>query len=136
VVSSIGLSSTALLAALVAVHSLPDWSWLIGGLLALHAISSILVVRARLERRAGTKTQFLTRCGWAFQGLLGCFAFGLAASGNHGLAAPIGFSFLVNIVELVRLRTSGALSEPLRRVGFRALSASLAHSALSVAVLW
>jgi hypothetical protein len=58
-VSSLGLSSTALLAALVAVRSLPDWSWLIGGLLALHAIASILVVRARLERRAGAKT-------WAF----------------------------------------------------------------------
>jgi hypothetical protein len=136
IVSSLGLASTGLLAALVAARSLPDWSWLVCGFLALHAISSILVVRTRLELRAGAKTHMFAGWAWAFQGMLGCAAIALVSFGSRSLAAPIGFTIFTSVLELVRLRSSSTLSEPLRRVGFRALGASLAHSALSVAVLW
>jgi hypothetical protein len=136
IVSSLGLSSTGLLAALVAARGLPDWSWLVCGFLALHTLASILVVRTRLELRAGAKPTTFAGWAWAFQGMLVCAAIGLVISGSPDLAAPIGLTILVSALELARLRTSGALSEPLRHVGFRALAASLGHSALSVAVLW
>jgi hypothetical protein len=93
-------------------------------------------VRTRLELRAGAKTRLFAGWAWAFQGILGCVAIGLVISRNPGLAAPVGFTIFTSALELARLRTSGALSEPLRHVGFRALGASLAHSALSVAELW
>ena len=136
IVSSIGLAGTGLLAAVVAERSLPDWSWLVSGFLALHAIASILVVRTRLELRAGAKSRIFAGWAWVFQGMLGCGAIGLAISGRPTLTAPIGFTIFVSSLELRRLRSSGALSEPLQRVGFRALGASLVHSALCVAVLW
>jgi hypothetical protein len=136
VVSSLGLGSSAFLAALVAVRGLPEWSWILYGLLTLHAIAQILIVRTRLEMRAGAKTRAIARWSWAFQGVLGCVVIGAALSGTPWLAAPAAITILVSVFELTRLRSPGALSEPLRRVGFRALGASLAHSALSVAVLW
>jgi hypothetical protein len=63
-------------------------------------------------------------------------AAGLAITNRWGLAAALAVSILVSVFELLRLRSPVVLSEPLRRVGFRALGASMAHSAVSVAVLW
>jgi hypothetical protein len=136
IVSSLGLTSTGLLAALVAVRSLPDWSWLLCGLLALHATASIVVVRTRLELRSGARAQTLARWAWALQVALGCLAVWLVLCGRPGLALVVGFTAVVGTAEMLRLRSPGALAEPLREVGFRALGASLAHSAFSVVVLW
>jgi hypothetical protein len=63
-------------------------------------------------------------------------AAGLAIANRWGLAAAVAVSILITGFELLRLRSPVVLSEPLRRVGFRALTASLGHSAVSVAVLW
>ncbi len=52
------------------------------------------------------------------------------------LALPLWFSAAANGVDLVRLIGAQLPSEPLRRVGFRALTVSLLHGALTVAVLW
>jgi hypothetical protein len=63
-------------------------------------------------------------------------AAGLAIANRWGLAAAVAVSILVSVFELWRLRSPVVLSEPLRRVGFRALTTSPGHSAVSVAVLW
>ncbi len=136
VLSSLGLASTGLLAALVTARGLPDWSLLLSGLLALHAISSILVVRTRLELRSGAKAHVVLRAAWVFQIVVGSIAAGLATFGQPGLAAVVALTVFVAAFELLQLRSPEALAEPLRRVGFRALGTSLAHSAFSVAVLW
>jgi hypothetical protein len=136
IVSGLGLTSTGLLAALVAARSLPDWAWLLCALLAAHAIGSILVVRTRLELRAGRKVQAIARWAWMYQIGMVFVAAGLAITNRWGLAAALAVSILVSVFELLRLRSPVVLSEPLRRVGFRALGASMAHSAVSVAVLW
>jgi hypothetical protein len=134
--SSVGLASSGLLAALVGVRDLPAWSWLLCGLLALHAIASILVVRSRLEQRSGSRAGLIRTWAWTVLAIQGCLAIALLLREEPGLALVIGFSTVVNALELWRLRSRGALAEPLTRVGFRTLGASLAHSIFTVAVLW
>jgi hypothetical protein len=136
VVSSLGLASSGLLAALVAARELPAWSWLLCGVLALHGIASILVVRARLELRAGSKKPSLFRLAWLVQMGIAGVAIALAVWGRPALGAAVAFSAVASAFELARLRSRAALVEPLRRVGFRALGVSLAHGALTVAALW
>jgi hypothetical protein len=136
IVSSLCLTSMGLLAALVAARTLPDWAWLLCALLAAHAIGSILVVRTRLELRTGRKVQAIARWAWTYQVGMMFVAAGLAIANRWGLAAAVAVSILVSVFELLRLRSPAVLSEPLRRVGFRALTTSLGHSAVSVAVLW
>jgi hypothetical protein len=135
VVSSLGLGATALLAALIGARGLPEWSWLLWALLGVHAIASVLVVRARLEFRARAGSG-ITRWAWAFQIALAAAAAALAFSGNADLAAVIGLSAAVSAFELVRLGSRRHLAEPLTRVGFRTLGTSLAHSAVAIAALW
>jgi hypothetical protein len=139
IVSSMGLGTTALLGALISVREVPAWSWWLWVLLVLHGIASILVVHARLELRAGSRARAAAaalRRAWLFQAVLAIAAVGLLFSGMRLMAAPIAFSALVSGIELLRLRSPRNLSEKLTHVGFRALGASLAHSALTVAVLW
>jgi hypothetical protein len=157
-VSTAGLTSTGLLGALVAVRGLPAWSWLLCGLLALHAVASILVVRTRLELRVGRRVAgagpwpaagsppaqssavfngaLVQKWAWAVLALVAAVAVALGGAGLWGLAAVIGTTAAVNAFEMWRLLRGGALGEPLQRVGFRALGTSLLHSALTVAVLW
>jgi hypothetical protein len=133
--SSTGLTASGLLAALVAARDLPGWSWLLCALLGSHAIASILVVRTRLELRSGSPAR-MRRKAWAVQTALAGLAIALANSGEPGLGAVAGFSAFVNALELVRLRSREKQAEPLRRVGFRTLGTSLAHSVFTVAALW
>jgi hypothetical protein len=57
-------------------------------------------------------------------------------TGRQGIAAAVAVSAIAGGLELFRLRSHDAWSEPLRRVGLRALGTSIAHSAVSIAVLW
>jgi hypothetical protein len=51
-------------------------------------------------------------------------------------ALPFLLSIVVNSAELYGLKRAGSLDEPLKRVGYRALSASIVHMAVTVAALW
>lgn len=133
--SSAGLSTTSLLAALAATGSLPAWAWWLWGLLTVHAAGAILVVRARLEARAGSGPELWWRAFW-FLLAAGAAALALLATGRRLAASALAFSALTGVWELLRLRRSEALTEPLKRVGWRTLSASLLQGILSVAALW
>ncbi len=135
VVSSVGLCSTALLAALAAEGSLRAWAWQLWVLLSAHAVSAILVVRARLEARAGAGTQFRKKALW-FQWLVVAAGLTLALGRFWLAAACVLFSGLTGGWELRRLGKPAVLAEPLKRVGWRTLGVSVAQGALAVAALW
>ncbi|MCZ2154994.1 MAG: hypothetical protein LC114_14025, partial [Bryobacterales bacterium] len=59
-----------------------------------------------------------------------------AISGAPLLAAPLLFSAGSGALELRRLSKPGALTQSLKRVGWRAFSTSLGHSLLVIYALW
>ena len=138
--SAAGLSSSALLVVLLSEKSLPGWAWLLWAVLTVHAGASIMVVHARLRLKAAgrndvargpRRTAFVAQ---AFQILVaGLF---LIALSNPALSLPLLFSALWNTGELLRLPSPGVLQEPLKRVGYRALALSIAHTILVMVVFW
>lgn len=134
-ISSAGLCSTSLLAALVALGGIPGWAWWLWALLAAHAAGAVLVVRARLEARAGSGSSIRRKALW-FQATAGAVAAAVAVAGRPLAAAALAFSVLVSLWELARLRRAEALTEPLKQVGWRTLSASVLQGVLAVAALW
>lgn len=139
-VSAAGLSSTALLVVLIATGTIPGWAWLLWAIFTLHATTSILVVRARLNlktagRSGSTGHPRGTPLVAALIQLLAAGAIMLTAS-DSALVLPILFSAFSNAVELNRLGHPATLEEPLRRVGLRALIVSIAHALLVIAVFW
>lgn len=134
-ISSAGLSTTCLLAALVTLSGIPRWAWWLWALLTTHAAGAILVVRARLEARAGSGTSIWAKA-LRFQAASGIAALAVAVSGRPLAAAALAFSAVVCLWELARLRKPEALTEPLKQVGWRTLGASLLQGALAAAAFW
>lgn len=126
-----GLGSSCLLAALAATGRLPSWAWLLWVLLTLHSVTAIFVVHARLARRTKQARAAFVRAVRVDAAQLVLGAAAALAAGLY-LAAPMLFSAALNALELRRL----SVFEPLTRVGLRTLAVSLAHTALSAAVLW
>lgn len=130
-ISSFGLASTALLAALSSTRELPAWAWWLWLLLGLHAAGAILIVRARLELKTGAGSKLFRTALW--------FHIALALSAALLLSRvtfPIAVSALAGFYELFRLRQPEATAEPLKRVGWRTLSLSVVHAGVSVSALW
>lgn len=130
-VSSFGLSSTALLAALASTGGLPGWAWWLWILVSLHAAGAILIVRARLEIRSGAGTKLWRSAVW-FHAAVAVFAVLIFSRA----AIPAAVTVVAGFYELFRLRRPGAITEPLQRVGWRTLSFSLGQGAAAVAGLW
>jgi len=138
--SAAGLNSTALLVALLATGTIPGWAWLFWAIFTLHAITSILVVRARLRlktigRSATPGHPRRTPLLAALVQLLVAGVIMLSAS-DTAPVLPILFSAFSNAVELNRLGHPATLDEPLGHVGRRALAISIAHALLAIAVFW
>jgi hypothetical protein len=135
VASSIGLGATAPLAALAATGGIPAWAWWLWGLLSVHGACSILVVRARLEARAGAGLTMWRRAAGALAAA-GATALAMTMMGKAGAGAALGFSAAVGFWELAKMRRTEGLTEPLKRVGWRTLGASLTQGAIAVAALY
>jgi hypothetical protein len=138
-VSSIAIGTTALLGALAATGGIPAWAWLLWFLLSLHNLGSILIVHLRLEMktRGGIpEVSTILRIVYWLQGAKLAAAGLLAALVALPLAIPPVVSAWLNVMEAARLRNPAAAKEPLTRVGFRTLGASLIHTAVTIAALW
>lgn len=137
-VSAGGLSTTALLAALVGAGGVPSWSWWLWGILTAHAMASILVVHARLKARAALRGggSTGTRNSDLAAQMLQLAAAAAVAMVEWRLAVPLIVSAVANGAELRRLQTPGQLQESLPRVGYRTLAVSLLHLAATVVCLW
>lgn len=137
-VSTAGLSTTALLAALVGTGGVPGWAWWLWGISAAHAMASILVVHARLKSRAALRVGGSTgtlKSTFAAQTLQLAGAAAVAMV-HWRLAVPLIGSAVANGAELWRLRTPVHLQETLTRVGYRTLAVALLHMAVTIACLW
>lgn len=133
VASAAALALTAPLAALAGTGAAPGWAWVLWALMSLHGASAVFVVHARLAARAGRGAEPMRRA-WMAQWAQAPAAAWLWAQG--GAWVPVAFSMAANGIELLRLKNARNLQEPLRRVGWRTLAASVAHGALCVAALW
>jgi hypothetical protein len=131
--SSLGLGSSAVLAALVATGGIPGWTWRLWAILSLHSLLAILVVHWRLDVRQGRRIP--AAAVWIVASPL-VLAGLLFWGGVPRISAPVAFSAMINAGELLRLRSPASRQEPLVRVGIRTLAASLAHTAATVAALW
>jgi hypothetical protein len=137
IVSAAGLCSSALLAALASVGSIPAWAWTLWAILTAHATSAIPVVHVRLQMkiaaRSKTPAETSQMAAWVWWLPLAALP---ALIHNVALALPLAFSFAATIAERRRLGSEEGLQEPLRRVGFRLLAVSITHTLLTIAVLW
>ena len=140
--SAAGLSSSALAACLAVLRTVPVWGWWMWGLHAAHFLGGILVVHTRLEARIAAKksTPVLTQAfqrmrneATAVQAVLVFGAVALAATGRLFYAAALAGSGAFHLMDLYNLHTERALAMPLRSVGKRALTVSIAFSLLIVA---
>ena len=138
ILSSAALSSTCFLAAMAATGGTPDWAWTLWGILALHSIATIFVVRARLHARAkgGEVENPYKGPALAFS----LFQISLAVTtlwlGRTLLSMPFGFSAIACLWELALLRKGGQEEESIHRVGWRTLTVAVVHAALAVLALW
>ncbi len=145
IVSAGGLTTSALLVALLATGQIPGWAWQLWAVLALHAAAAILTVHARLRmkiaarggapKRGGPDTNPRLAASWA-QGAQVLAAVVCLFSGVALLSLPLLFSAACGWAELYRLRLPATLDEPLKGVGYRALAVSILHSILLICVLW
>ena len=135
-----GLALSAFAAALASTGKAPAWVWLLWVVLAFHGLISVLSVHARLEMRIASarpgRGEDPRRA--AFYATLFQFAAAIPVAIYKGpaLALPLVLSTAIHAIELVRLSNAGNIRERLQRVGFRTLSLSLAHTALTLIVLW
>ena len=136
--SAVVLGLTAPFAVLVAAGEIPRWAWALWLLLALHGVTSIWVVHARLECRVASRNSLGSqqlRNHYTAQAIqLPIMA--LLAYSYPALVVPPLFSISAHLLELRRLNSAPGLREPLTRVGFRTLGIALIHLALSIASLW
>jgi hypothetical protein len=140
--SAAGLSSSALAACLAISGTVPAWGWWMSGLHAAHFLGGILVVHARLEARIAARkaTPVLTEAfqhmrneATAVQALLVAGAVTLAATGGLFYGAALAGSAAFHLLDLFNLHTDRALAMPMRTVGKRALTVSIAFTLLVVA---
>lgn len=145
IVSAGGLTTSALLVALLDTGQIPVWAWQLWAVLALHATAGILTVHARLRMKIAAKggapkggepdTNPRRAAAWAVASQAGA-AGACVFAGIPLLALPLSLSAASGASELYRLRRPASLDEPLKRVGYRALFVSIAHSLLLIGVLW
>lgn len=145
IVSAGGLTTSALLVALIDTGHIPTWAWQLWAVLSLHAAAAILTVHARLRMKIAAKggapkrgapdTNPRRAAAWAQAAQVGA-AVVCVFAGVPLLALPLSLSAASGCAELYRLRLPASLDEPLKRVGYRALTASIAHSLLLIGVLW
>lgn len=125
-IGSAGLAASALV---VALGSPPVSSeaWIVWAASALHGISAIPVVHARLAMRRRQTPKPLG----ASIGALATLVIA-AALLPRPLSAALGFSGLVQLAEWLALRSPGAGQAPLTRLGLRLMSESIVFTVLLV----
>lgn len=148
IASAFGLSSTALLAALAGVHSIPPWAWVLWLVMSLYSFVGILVVHVRLDlrvRREGDTRQ--PRSAWiayatvALMVVLGVVTGTISRYQGWEITGFV-MSFLIGVgliasgIELYRLTKPDAAQERLQQVGWRMMRASVFYAAFVVYVLW
>ena len=140
--SAAGLSSSALAACLAISPAVPAWGWWIWALHAAHFLGGILVVHVRLDARialrkpgAELKAGFLRmrREAALVQVSFAIAAVALLARGFWFYGAALAGSAVFHLLDLYRLHSEQALLLPMKSVGKRALTASIAFTLLVVA---
>lgn len=134
-----GLGSSAFMSALAATHEVPPWAWLLWTIFVLHGVVSVLCVHARLEMRVATarSTGVDPRGPATFATILQFLsAIPIGYYAGFVTAIPIVVSSVIHGIELRRLASLQNIRERLQRVGLRMLAVSLAHTLLTIIVLW
>ncbi|MCZ2149470.1 MAG: YwiC-like family protein [Bryobacterales bacterium] len=143
-VSAAGLSASSLLVGYLAAGSMTaPWIWWVWILHALHSQSGIFAVHARLDamgaqrnpEKLGKQAQKAASHAWRLEAVNAAIGAALAVLAGW-VAVPVFLSVLIHVQSLLRLRKPEALKEPLRKVGQRALAASIVHSLVIILVLW
>jgi hypothetical protein len=140
IASAIALSSTSVAAGLSATGRVEPWCWQLWVLCALQATAGILVVHARLEariaaRKATGATANRTPAVVASYVLL-CASLAAAIAIEPWLAAALALAGAGYLYDLRRQKDAAALQLPLKQVGLRTLSLSIAYALLVIAGLW
>lgn len=121
---SVGLAASCLAAALAA-GDVPRWVWILWAASALHGISAIPIVHARIAlRRKQTP-----RLALAGLGVLATFV-AAAAALPHPLSAALAFSGLAHFGEWLALRSPAAAQARLTQLGLRLMATSILFTAL------
>ncbi len=131
------------LSAPFAIHlgqgSVPLWGWMLWLVFVLHGAVAIQLVHERLERRVAARAaSSVAPDSTAFLGAV-CAqlaAGAVLASLDWRWLLPPLFSSLYALAEWRTLLRHEALREPLARVGWRTLSLSVQHLAISIAAFW
>jgi len=134
--SAAGLGSSALAACLAVSGSVPLWGWWFWALHAAHFLAAILVVHARLDARVAARKNIAAPSGRAaFWAQIAFAAAGLAliATRHAWYGSAAIFSAAVHLFDLRTLSTPQALAMPMKTVGVRAMSFSIAFTLLVVA---
>lgn len=125
-VGSIGLAGSCLAVALAAGQAIPIAIWLLWGASALHGITAIPIVHARLDLRRGRQTPNLLRAGVGVAATaLAAAAITLAGAVYQGVTTALVFSALVHCSEWLALRLPKARETKLTHVGLRLMTASI-----------
>lgn len=140
-VSAAALSATGLAACLSATGELRSWAWPLWAMTAAHAAAGILVVHARLEARIAARSHKTLASRFrlpaqALQVILLAGALLCVVAGRALLAGALLLSAAVHLWDLYHLTSPRSLATPLTTVGLRAMSLSIAFSALVVYGLW
>ncbi len=145
VISAAGLTTSALFVALLAEGRIPAWGWQLWAIFTLHAAAAICTVHTRLRMKIAAKASDpskvapvapVRKAAWWAQSAQAAAAAIFALTGAPLLAAPLLFSAASGALELRRLTRPGALTQSLKRVGWRAFGTSLGHSLLVIYALW
>ncbi len=139
--SAAALSATGLAACVSAVGELRPWVWPLWAMTAAHAAAGILVVHARLEARIAARSHKTLAPRFrlpaqVMQAALLAGALLFLVAGRPVLAAALVLSATVHLWDLYHLTSPRSLATPLTTVGLRAMSLSIAFSALIVYGLW
>lgn len=134
--SSAGLASSALAACLAVGLSIPDWAWWFWALHAAHFLAAILVVHARLEARIASRRPVaftIPRDALAAQYVFAAAGVTLLALGRPFYGAAALLSSITHLIDLRHLQSPAALAIPMKKVGLRALTVSIAFTLLCIA---
>jgi hypothetical protein len=134
-----GLNASCLVAWLATHPQLtekPLWLW---ALATAQSLSAILLVHARLDAKLSTRRDRPANpnpAALAVHLALLVAAATLTAFGNWKPAVPLALCGAWHTAEWNALRRPESLNTPLKKVGWRALSLSIAYSILVLAALW
>lgn len=128
-IGSIGLAASSLAAGLTQ-PPLAASAWIVWAASALHGVSAIPVVHARLAMRRRQAPNLAPAAIGALAALAAA-----AASAPGSLSLPLGFSGLVHAAEWLALRSPGAPQAKLARLGLRLMAESILFTLLLVGAL-